>query len=322
MGGDLRPTFQGIGLCEIRADNNTELNMSCERPRSKSPAHEPPTKSSPQSDQPGTPEDDKHVEEAASSSTTSSGSIQPTWPKPVDVDLIKVKAIAVWQDDVRLSDVLFDLHWHPKSSSAFFKLRGPVTDTMDDGRTIKTNIYLYIHPERIRQLSVDADSPSKMLLGAETRMLHFDMARPPALIIPRSTYIPRNEASRNVLDAFRRLSGQTRFAIYARIPRKRLAIKRMRELCTEAADCRLSSLTVRSSTANLYHGKGGHVVEGVSLAEAVTEPPPEYAELPQQTHGSAQQINNRKCISYTSQCVGRHLLIVLCPRERPEAPSF
>lgn len=274
--------------------------MSCERPKPKSSTHESPTKSRANPDQPGISEDDEHVEALATSSTTSTGSIQPTWPKPVDVDLVKAKAVAIWQDDIRLPDVLFDLHWHPKSYNAFFKLRGQVTDTTDDGRNVKLNIYLYIYPERIRQLSVDADSPDKMLLGAETRVLRFEMARPPALIIPKPTYIPKNEASKTVLDAFRRLAGQTRFAIYARIPRKKLAIKRMRELCTAAADCRLSSLTTRSSIANLYHGKGGHVIEGVSLTEAFSEPPPEYAELSQPAYMSPRQINDRKC--FNSRC--------------------
>lgn len=47
----------------------------------------------------------------------------------------------------------------------------------------KTSIFIYINPERIRQLSVDPDPTDKML-GAETILLSFELDTPLALVLP------------------------------------------------------------------------------------------------------------------------------------------
>lgn len=226
-------------------------------------------------------------------STTSgehTGDIQPTWPKSIDVT--KVNAVASWGDH-RLPHLFLDLHWHPNSHKAFFKLRATVAlrngSARRDGRT---SIYLYIYPERIRQLSVDPN-PTEKSLGAETLLLKFELDRPSALVLPKGSCEPKNKTASDVMDALRGLAGQTSLSVYASIPRKRLSAKRLQDLCAAATDAGLASLAVHASTASLYQGKGGELIEGDPLGgpaddpPAIDEPPPQYTEPPPAEPSSA-----------------------------------
>lgn len=226
---------------------------------------------------------DSHPSPKSTTSGENTGDIQPTWPKSIDVT--KVNAIASWHDH-RLPNLFLDLHWHPASHKAFFKLRATVA--LRDGavrRDGRTSIYLYIYPERIRELSVDSN-PIEKMLGAETLLLRFKLDRPSALVLPNSPCEPKNRTASDAMNAFRALAQQTCFSVYATIPRKKLSVKRLRELCVAASDAGLASLATRASTASLYQGKGGEIVEGNALASSATdppapdEPPPRYTEPP------------------------------------------
>lgn len=241
---------------------------------------------------------DVHPSPKSTTSGENTGDIRPTWPKSIDVT--KANAIASWHDH-RLPNLFLDLHWHPASHKAFFKLRATVA--LRDGavrRDGRTSIYLYIYPERIRQLSVDSN-PIEKMLGAETLLLRFELDRPSALVLPNSPCQPKNRTASDVMDAFRTLAQQTCFSIYATIPRKKLPVKRLRELCVAASDAGLASLATRASTASLYQGTGGEVVEGDALAgpaddpsPATDEPPPQYTE-PLSAEPSSAAPDDGKC---------------------------
>lgn len=222
---------------------------------------------------------DFHPSPKSTTSGEHTGDIQPTWPKSIDVT--KVNAIALWHDQ-RLPNLFLDVHWHPASHKAFFKLRTIIA--LRDGavrRDGRTSIYLYIYPERIRQLSVDSN-PTEKMLGAETLLLRFELDRPSALVLPNSTCEPKFGTASDVMDAFRALAQQTCFSVYASIPRKKLSFKRIQELSAAASDAGLSSLATRASTASLYQGKGGEVIEGATLASSADDPPPAIDEPPPQ----------------------------------------
>ncbi|KAJ4417809.1 hypothetical protein N0V82_005975 [Gnomoniopsis sp. IMI 355080] len=254
----------------------------------------PNTPRSPTPGEPATADDEPVEAHSSPKSTTSgehTGDIRPTWPKSIDVT--KVNAVTSWGDH-RLPHLFLDLHWNPNAHKAFFKLRATVTlrngTSRRDGRT---SMYLYIYPERIRQLSVDVN-PAEQMLGVETLQLKFELNRSPDLVLPKSPCEPKNKTASDVMDALRALARQTCFSVYASIPRKRLSVKRIRDLCIAATDCGLASLAVHASTASLYHGKGGQVVEGESLADpaddappAIDEPPPRYTEPPPADPSSA-----------------------------------
>lgn len=235
---------------------------------------------------------DIHPSPKSTTSGENTGDIHPTWPKSIDVT--KVNAVATWHDH-RLLNLFLDLHWHPTSHKAFFKLRSTVAlrngTVRRDGRT---SIYLFIYPERIRQLAIDPN-PTEKVLGAETLLLRFELDRPSALVLPNSPCEPKNRTATDVMDAFRTLARQTCFSVYASIPRRKLSIKRIQELSVAASDAGLSSLATRASTASLYQGKGGEVIEGDTLANsakppppAIDEPPPQYTEpLPAEPFSAA-----------------------------------
>lgn len=188
--------------------------------------------------------------------------------------MTKAEASAEWSNG-SLSNLFLDLRWHPSSHRAFFKLCAKVgLPARAGGRRVKTSIYIYIYPERIRQLSVDPD-PTQRKLGAGTILLRVELNRPPALVMPETALDVNSNAAERTIDALRGLAGQTCFAMHAKIPRKKLSVARIRELCAAAANAGLTSLAAHANTANLYHGKGGHVVEGDSLAG----PPPQYVDL-------------------------------------------
>lgn len=233
---------------------------------------------------------DIHPSPKSTSSGEHTGDIKPTWPKSIDVT--KVNAVAMWHDHC-LPNLFLDLHWHPNSHKAFLKLRATIA--LRDGavrRDGRTSIYLYIYPERIRQLSVDSN-PTEKVLGAETLLLSFELDRPSALVLPNSPCEPKNRTASDVMDAFRSLARQTCFSVYASIPRKKLSAKRMQELSVAASGAGLASLATRASTASLYQGKGGQVIEGDTLASpadppAIDEPPPQYTEpLPAEPYSAA-----------------------------------
>lgn len=226
--------------------------------------------------------DNEPVEASLSSDSTSS--IQPTWPKVRDVDILGADAVAVW-NDVDLPNLSLDLHWHPSSHHAFFKLHTTISlVNTAGGRKTKTKIYIYIYPERIRLLTLDPH-PTKRMLGSETRLLKVELVRPPALILPKQAGDPTNTASKDTKDTLLELTRQTCFGIYFKIPHKKMSTIRIRELCAAAADAGLDSLAVHANIQNLYHGKGGQIIEGNSLIGLADEPPPQYgdslpAELP------------------------------------------
>lgn len=230
---------------------------------------------------------------STSSSSDDRADIQTTRPQSIDVT--KSAAVAVWGNDHRLSELFLDIHWHLKSNKAFFKLRATValaSQQKKGRRDGRTSVYLFIHPERICQLSLDDDSSKrsneKKMLGAEMLALRFELNRPPAMILPRkeSECEPKNKTSAEVLDALRDLACQTHFTICARIPRRRVSMARMQELCAEASEPgRLMSLEAHATLARLYQGQGGILVEGDTLPgyQAVDVldddgPPPEYGE--------------------------------------------
>lgn len=240
----------------------------------------------PESPEPGSlhPVDTTRFEVSPSSATSGDNrhDIQPTWPKMIDVT--KAKAVAIWKNQ-RLSGLFLDLHWHTPSNKAFFKLRTTVPLSRVPGRRDgKTSIYVFLYPERVRQLSVEHDLSEKAL-GPETVFLKFVLDRPPALVVPQVPYEPKNAAAKDLLETFRSLATQTCFDVYAEIPRRKLSVTRIQELCAAVSGHHVASLAAHANAARLYQGRGGQIIEGDTLTQLERppepdEPPPEYREPP------------------------------------------
>lgn len=225
---------------------------------------------------------------STSSGAPSLGHIEPTWPAKVDVT--KISALASWEKGRSLPGLLFDIHWVPSSNKAFFELRASVQLKQAPGRRRdgRTNVFIHIYPERIHQLSFDADPADKML-GHDTVALAFTLSRPPALVLPPTQCEPKNKPSGNALSSLFDLAAQTSLTVFASIPPRSLSATRVRKLCAAVSEPSACSISALTSAATLYQGQGGKIVEGDSLAPStavasdpagheVHDDPPKYEE--------------------------------------------
>ncbi|KAF7880161.1 uncharacterized protein EAF01_012056 [Botrytis porri] len=201
---------------------------------------------------------------SSSSGAPSLGHIEPTWPKKIDVT--KISALASWGRGQRLSGLLFDFHWVLSSNKAFFKLRASVQLKQAPGprRDGRTNIFIHIYPERIQQLSFEAE-PVDKILGNDTIALVFTLSRPPALVLPPTPLEPRNKASGTILASFFHLARQMSWTVYAAVPPRTLSAARIRQFCAAVSEPLAGSIVAFASAATLYQGQGGKIIEGDSL---------------------------------------------------------
>jgi hypothetical protein len=216
-------------------------------------------------------DDDNDDDEPSSSSSDASPrehayDIKPTWPKKIDVT--KVPALVSWQS-YRLPDLLLDIHWALPTNKALFKLRASVM--LKDGgpnphRRGKTTIFVFIYPERIRQLSVDMDPTDKML-GHDTRALSFALSRPSVLVLPNTPCEPRNRMSADVLDSLRVLASVTSFTVHVNLPHWKLSPAQILELGIRASGQEMSTIAGLANTTSLGEGRGVQLVEGDTLAQ-------------------------------------------------------
>lgn len=193
--------------------------------------------------------------------------IQPTWPRKVDQT--KTKALVCWQPDHRLESMFLDIHWAPrgKAGGAFFKLHTGLRfegapSSRRDGRV---SAYIFIYPERIRQLSFDAQ-PQEKPFGANTIALSFEMHMPSALVLPK-TYSGIGREAEEVDRSLRELARQTYFTVYAALPRRNLPEAWVQQLCAAITGQRLSTIAACANAANFYQGQGAQLLEGDNIPE-------------------------------------------------------
>ncbi|KAI1078717.1 hypothetical protein F5B20DRAFT_547028 [Whalleya microplaca] len=260
------------------------------------------------------------------SSTVSDSDPDPVpTPTPVsipdpDIDVTARPAVVAWQSldnhDLTLPQLTLDLHYNVHSNKAFFKLRCALALKTQPRSALKTNVFLFIHPERVRSIALD-DSPSgaeAKMLGPDVTCLHFDLNRAPALVVPKGSLAPRNQASGNMLDSLRALAQQTTFSVYFSIPCRTLPRRRLLSLCEAASCAGLRSIDAYSDTTGLYAGNGGQVLEcdslGTSTASTATvnqfeaaleapveNPPPSYDELPPKSQREGPSPSKRRRLS-------------------------
>ncbi|KAI3390392.1 hypothetical protein diail_9820, partial [Diaporthe ilicicola] len=225
------------------------------------------------------PQEADEVDSSFKTTTTSSrGSdhdLHPTWPTSLDV--ADIPSMATWGPsdqplgDTSLGNLWLGLHWDLKSHVAFFTLHTSVKMPRKKtrGRGGRAVFYIFIYPERIRELSLDTN-PTTQPLGARSLLLRFVLNRPPALVMPM-TLGDNNENAKGLIDSCHRLAAQTSFQLHVDMYGKRLTVKQLQQLCAATCGTGLSSSERHARTDTLYHGEGGRVVEGETL-----EPPPLY----------------------------------------------
>ncbi|KAI0592715.1 hypothetical protein F4775DRAFT_581029 [Biscogniauxia sp. FL1348] len=237
------------------------------------------------------------------SSTVSDSSSDSGAASSLDIDLTAQPTVATWCGSdgqlQSLPQLKIDLHYNVHSDKAFFKLCATIT-LKPPPRTNKTNIYLFIYPERIQTLTIEeCPSPcpvSVQSLGSDVTCLRFNLSRPPALVLPKYSLQPRNKLSGDLLNTFKLLAQQTSFVACLSIPGRTLPRRRLLSLCEAASRHEgLKSIAGRSGITSLYSGHGGRIVEGDGIgistqpparnqasctSEIIAEAPPSYEDVP------------------------------------------
>lgn len=188
-----------------------------------------------------------------------------------DIDVSRAPIVVSWTGDddqahslshspLTHDHVAFDIHFNSESHTAFFKI---TANLAFKGKRSRSNIFLFIHPERVRSLDfVEQDDRSvsaSKILNTSTYSLHFVLAEPLALVVPKDDYVPKGETARHTLEALQALSRVTRFRVD--LPSNTLAKPRLLALCERiSSDESLKTMPGVANLAKLYGGKGAQVI--------------------------------------------------------------
>lgn len=200
------------------------------------------------------------------SSSQKNHDIQPTWPSKID--RTKIRAEACWLDQ-NMDNILLDIHWAGQHGRAFLKLHTTLHLEGAPGasRHGLINAYIFIYPERIRQLSF-ASQPQYSPFGPPTIALTFDLSRPPALILPKQ-YTSFGPGAENTMHSLRSLIQQTYFTVFASLPSRILSSSWLQQFCQDITEHKLTTIASLANLKSLYQGHGAQVVEGDGPLEAV-----------------------------------------------------
>ncbi|KAI0099841.1 hypothetical protein GGR51DRAFT_534587 [Nemania sp. FL0031] len=217
------------------------------------------------------------------------------------LEILAEPAIMTWHTsdgkERCLSQLNLDLYYDVSNSRAFLKLRAAIAFKFLPRSTFTAPVWLFIHPERIRALALNASPRTKVAstLGPETVCLHFELSRLAALVVPREPLATRNPISGSLLDSLREAVQQSSFSVYAKVERRNSQRQRLLELCSAVSRNELKSTLAHSVTTSLYGGTGGDTIEGdsllhpncmaasggqVSAIEPLVGKPPSYKEVP------------------------------------------
>ncbi|RFU73208.1 hypothetical protein TARUN_9039 [Trichoderma arundinaceum] len=193
--------------------------------------------------------------------------IQPTWPSKID--RTKIRAHACWHPDQNMSDILLDIHWAGQHSRAFFKLHTGLRleGAPSASRHGLINVYIFIYPERIRQLSFTAE-PQDTPFGPPTVAFTFELNRPPALVLPKA-YTSFGQGAEDAMRSLRSLVQQSCFTVYASLPSRRLSTAWLQRFCKDVTEHKFTTIATLANVKSLYQGHGGQVTEGDGLLEPV-----------------------------------------------------
>lgn len=188
-----------------------------------------------------------------------------------DINISKAPIVVSWTGDgdqlqtlshspLTHDHVTLDVHLDAESHTAFFKI---TANLALKGKRSRSNIFLFIHPERIRSLGFveqdDSSASASKILGTSTYSLRFDLVEPPALVVPKDDYVPKGETARTTLEALQALSRVTRFCVH--LPSNVLAKQRLLALCEKVSSTgSLKTTPGVVNLAKLYGGKGAQVV--------------------------------------------------------------
>jgi len=209
----------------------------------------------------------------SSTASTSNLGNEPPAPRDTlrDIDLASEPAIAEWLNQTSTVNGLhLDLHCNVESRKAFFRISARVAFKFSSNKF--DCIYLFVYPELIESLTLKDNPETQRKLGSGTVCLEFILSTPATLFGPKFDptlrnkfdLTPKNEASRDMLDALRALASQLSFSVYTNPSTERLPRRQLFVLCKAASQLR--SIASHANPAHLYGGGGGQDLGARGLA--------------------------------------------------------
>ncbi|KKY15975.1 hypothetical protein UCDDS831_g07359 [Diplodia seriata] len=165
--------------------------------------------------------------------------------------------------------VAFGMRVEEHTGAAFFKLRVPVSLKT---QSKKTNLFVFIHPERISTLeqSTSSELPEAVrtafpvVSNNAILQLRFTLSTPSAVLVPaNSPLAPKSAASVNLLRRLRSLAQATQLTVYLAAkghPKHSIAT-----MCEMANTSKLKSDPSELRLETLYAGSGAKAIEGADL---------------------------------------------------------
>lgn len=193
----------------------------------------------------------------------------------------------------------FDLYLNISTNTAIFKLYGYVFLKGNRGKSCKQAIYLFIHPESIRFITLETahDAAPQPLtnLGSNNHSLHFSLTQQPRLLVPQDSILESRPKTAALLDSIQALATMMDFTVS--LSNTHNVATTLRNLKVVASvfsptfsGTRPSTNARRANLNALYAGKGAEVFHtNNATANAATQPPPLYTKAtpgPNQTSSS------------------------------------
>lgn len=205
-------------------------------------------------------------------------SAEPLSAEPPSVELYKqlqgskhVKAVVKWGGH-KQAWVFCSLHWNrPTVTKAFFSLSIKLPTTSH--RKQKTPIYLFIHPERVEQLTV---LDHGTVFGQETRSLKFQLSQQSALVLPKDWHPPTHNNTKDRWEDFYDLAVQLQFTIDLKLSHREVSDKDLKNVCEAISGSKVATLRGLADIRSLYSGSGARVEEGERISGVGIEALPSY----------------------------------------------
>lgn len=184
----------------------------------------------------------------------------------------------------------FDLYLNMSTNTAIFKLYGYIFLKGNRGKSGKQAIYLFIHPESVRFITLetahDAAPQPFTNLGSNNHSLHFSLTQEPRLVVPQDSILESRPKTAALLDSIQALATMMDFTVS--LSNTHTVATTLRNLTFVASvfsptfsGTRPSTNARRANLNALYAGKGAkvfHTNNATATATAAMQPPPLYTE--------------------------------------------
>lgn len=185
-------------------------------------------------------------------------------------------------------DLSFDLYMDFSTNTAIFKLYGYILLKGNRGKSGKQAVYLFIHPESIRTITLETvhDTPSHPLanLGSNHHSLCFFLTKEPRLVVPRNSILESRPKTTALLDSIQALATMMDFTVSfsnTDIAASTLhSLRLVASVFSQTANSSRPSTNIRRANLSaLYAGKGGEIAHANdTTANSAVQPPPLYSE--------------------------------------------